>query len=139
MKYLQGGFSMSKKVLVVDDDPDVRMFNLTVVEENGYTPLVAANGEEGLKLMKEERPDLVILDVLMPKQSGIRLYRELKTDKSLKDVSVVILSGIAKKTFLRSQKALTEFGGDEVPEPDIYLEKPVEPEELGQIIKDILG
>lgn len=130
---------MSKKVLVVDDDPDVRVFNVTVVEENGYTPLVAANGEEGLKLIREEKPDLVLLDVLMPKQSGIRLYRELKTDASLKGVSVIILSGIAKKTFLRSQKALTEFGGDEVPEPDIYLEKPVEPEELGQILKDILG
>ncbi len=130
---------MSKKVLVVDDDPDVREFNTTVVEENGYTPVVAENGEEGLKLVKKEKPDLVILDVLMPKQSGIRLYRELKTDKSLKDIPVVMLSGIAKRTFLRSQKALTEFGGEKVPEPQIYLEKPVEPEELAQTINNILG
>ena len=130
---------MSKKVLVVDDDPDVRLFNVTVVEENGYTPLEASNGEEGLKILKEEKPDLVILDVLMPRQSGIRLYRELKTDPSLKNIHVIILSGIAKKTFLRSQKALTEFGGENVPEPEIYLEKPVEPEELAQAIKNFLG
>ena len=130
---------MSKKVLVVDDDPDVRLFNVTVVEESGYTPIEARDGEEGLELVKSERPDLVILDVLMPKQSGIRLYRELKTDKSLKQIQVILLSGIAKKTFLRSQKALTEFGGESVPEPEIYLEKPVEPEELAAAIHQFLG
>jgi twitching motility two-component system response regulator PilH len=130
---------MGKKVLVVDDDPDVRLFSVTVLEENGYTPIEAANGEEGLKMIKEEKPDLVILDILMPRQSGIRLYRELKTDKALKKVKVIILSGIAKKTFLRSQKALTEFGGEEVPEPKVYLEKPVEPEVLAEEIKKILG
>ncbi len=130
---------MSKKVLVVDDDPDVRLFNVTVVEENGFTPIEASNGEEGLKLLKEEKPDLVILDVLMPRQSGIRLFRDLKTDKSLKHIPVILLSGIAKKTFLRSQKALTEFGGESVPEPEIYLEKPVEPEELSAAINKFIG
>ena len=130
---------MAKKVLVVDDDPDVRLFSVTVLEENGYEPLEAANGEEGLKVIKKEKPDLIILDVLMPRQSGIRLYRELKTDKSYKDIPIIILSGIAKKTFLRSQKALTEFGGKEVPEPKVYLEKPVEPEVLADEIKKILS
>jgi twitching motility two-component system response regulator PilH len=130
---------MAKKVLVVDDDPDVRLFSVTVLEENGYTPLEAANGEEGLKMIKKEKPELIILDVLMPRQSGIRLYRELKTDKSFKDIPIIILSGIAKKTFLRSQKALTEFGGKDVPEPKVYLEKPVEPEVLAGEIKKILG
>jgi twitching motility two-component system response regulator PilH len=130
---------MSKKVLIVDDDPDVRLFNATVVEESGFTPIEAANGEEGLKLIKKDRPDLVILDVLMPKQSGIRLYRELKTDKSLIGIPVIMLSGVAKRTFLRSQKALTEFGDKPVPEPENYLEKPVEPEELAREIKKLLG
>ncbi len=130
---------MSKKVLVVDDDPDVRLFSVTVLEENGYSPIEAANGEEGLKMIKAEKPDLIILDVLMPRQSGIRLYREMKTDKALKDIPIIILSGIAKKTFLRSQKAMTEFGGKPVPEPEIYLEKPVEPEELAATIKKVMG
>jgi twitching motility two-component system response regulator PilH len=129
---------MSKKVLIVDDDPDVRLFNSTVVEESGYTPVEAANGEEGLKMLKQESPDLVVLDVLMPKQSGIRLYRILKTEKALKGIPVIILSGVAKRTFLRSQKALTEFGDQPVPEPESYLEKPVEPDELAQELKKFL-
>jgi twitching motility two-component system response regulator PilH len=138
LTFSQGGYVMGKKVLVVDDDPDVRLFSITVLEEHGYIPLEAANGEEGLKMIKENKPDLIILDILMPRQSGIRLYRELKTSKSLKNIHVVILSGIAKKTFMRSQKALTEFGGEEVPEPEVYLEKPVEPEKLAEVIKKFL-
>ena len=130
---------MSKKVLVVDDDPDVRLFSVTVLEENGYLPLEAEDGESGLKMIKAEKPDLVILDVLMPRQSGVRLYRELKTSKDLKDVKIIILSGIARKTFMRSQKALTEFGGAQIPEPEISLEKQVEPDELADVIKKVLG
>ena len=130
---------MGKKVLCVDDDPDIRLFVVTVLEENGYTPLTATNGEEGLEIIKKERPDLVTLDVLMPRQSGIKMYRELKTDDSLKNIPIIILSGIARRTFLRSQEALTEFGSGNVPEPEAYLEKPVEPEELAEIIKKVIG
>jgi two-component system phosphate regulon response regulator PhoB len=129
---------MGKKVLIVDDDSDIITFVVTVLEENGYTPLIAKNGEEGLNKVRQDDPDLVILDVLMPKQSGIKMYRELKTDESMKEIPVVILSGIAKRTFLRSQEALTEFGGQNVPEPEAYIEKPVEPEELAEIIKEFV-
>jgi two-component system, OmpR family, phosphate regulon response regulator PhoB len=130
---------MAKKVLVVDDDPDVRVFNTTVLEENGYLPLEAENGEEGLRMIEAERPDLVILDVLMPRQSGIRLYRALKTNASLKDVKVLILSGIAQKTFLRSQQALTEFGESQIPEPEFYIEKPVDADVLAATIRKAIG
>jgi twitching motility two-component system response regulator PilH len=130
---------MGKKVLVVDDDPDVRLFSVTVFEENGYTPLEATNGEEGMNMVKQESPDLVVLDVLMPRESGIRLYRRLKSDKKFKNIPVIIQSGIAKRSFLRSQKALTEFGGAAVTEPDAYLEKPVEAEELASTIKKFIG
>jgi CheY-like chemotaxis protein len=130
---------MPKKVLIVDDDPDVRLINRAVIEENGYTALIAEDGEQALRIIEKEAPDLVLLDILMPKQSGLRLYSGLKTSKTLKKIPVVILSGIAKRAFLRSQRALIEFGGAEVPEPEIYLEKPVESDELGKVIKGILG
>ncbi len=130
---------MSKKVLVVDDDPDMRLFSTTVLEENGYLPLEASDGEEGKDVVRKEKPDLVILDILMPRESGVRLYREIKTDKDLKHIPVIILSGIAERSFLRSQKALTEFGGEKVPEPEAYLEKPVKSEELAKSIKKFIG
>jgi two-component system phosphate regulon response regulator PhoB len=130
---------MSKKVLVVDDDPDVRTFIVTVLEENNYIPIVAHDGVEGLKKVEEENPDLITLDVLMPRGSGIRLYRTLKTDLSFKKIPVIMLTGIALKSFLRSQKVLAEFKGEEVPVPDFYLEKPVEPDELIDAIEKSLN
>lgn len=129
---------MSKKVLIVDDDPDVRLITSSVVQDKGYIPLEAANGEEGLAKVKSETPDLVVLDVMMPKQSGVRMFRNLKTDKKLKKIPVLMLTGIAKNAFLRSQKVLTEFGDKPVPEPEGYLEKPVDPEELGAAIQKFL-
>jgi two-component system phosphate regulon response regulator PhoB len=130
---------MAKKVLNVEDDVDTRTFVSTVLEKNGYTPILAKDGEEGMRKVGEERPDLIILDILMPKQSGIKMYHELKTDPSLKDIPVVMLSAVSKRTFLRSQEALTEFGDETVPEPQAYLEKPVEPEDLAEILRKILG
>ena len=81
---------MSKKVLVVDDDPDVRLFNTTVVEEYGYTPLEAENGEEGLRKAKEMRPDLVIMDIGLPDVSGIEVTRKIR--ELLSETRVVVLS-----------------------------------------------
>ncbi len=130
---------MSKKVLVVDDDPDVRSFVVTVLEENQYLPLVAQDGVEGLEMIQKEQPDLVILDVLMPRGSGIRLYRKVKTDEKFKDIPIIMFTGIALRSFLKSQKVLDEFKDSEVPKPDIYLEKPVEPEELAAAVKKKLG
>lgn len=130
---------MSKKVLVVDDDPDVRMISVNVIQDRGFTAIEAANGEEGLAKVKNEKPDLVVLDVMMPKQSGVRLFRNLKTNKNFEKIPVLMVTGIAKNAFLRSQKALTEFGDKAVPEPEGYLEKPVDPVELGDTIEKFLG
>lgn len=130
---------MAKKVLVVDDNPDVRLFTITVIEENGYIPVEAEDGEEGMRLALQEKPDLLILDVLMPMESGIRMYRRLLGDESLKHIPVIVVSGIAHKTFLKSQKVLAEFGGGKVPEPFAYLEKPVDAETLSQVINSALG
>ncbi len=128
-----------KKVLIVDDDVDVRKFVSKLVERAGYAVVEAKNGVEGMGTVREDKPDLIILDILMPKQSGIRMYRELKTDEPLKDIPVIVLSAIAPKSFFRSQEVLAEFAGQPIPEPEAYMEKPEEPEELIELMKKILG
>jgi len=130
---------MSKKVLVVDDDPDVRSFVMTVLDENQYMPLVAQDGVEAFEMIEKDPPDLVILDVLMPRGSGIRLYHKLKTTEQYKRIPIIMFTGITLNSFLKSQKVLDEFKGEEVPEPDIYLEKPVDPEELAAAVKKKIG
>ena len=128
-----------KKVLVVDDDVDIRKVVSKLVEKSGYITIEAKNGVEGMGKVREDKPDLIILDILMPKESGIRMYRELKSEEALKDFPVIVLSAIPKKSFFRSQKVLDEFAGQSVPEPEAYIEKPEEPEELIALMKKILS
>jgi two-component system, OmpR family, phosphate regulon response regulator PhoB len=128
-----------KKVLVVDDDADVTKLVSKLVERAGYEAVVAKNGVEGMGKVREDKPDLIILDVVMPKQSGIRMYRELKTDGLFKDIPVIMLSAIAPKSFFRSQQVLDEFRGQSVPQPEAYIEKPEEPEELVELMQKLLG
>jgi two-component system phosphate regulon response regulator PhoB len=128
-----------KKVLIVDDDVDIRKVVSKLVEKSGYITIEAKNGVEGMGKVREDKPDLIILDILMPKESGIRMYRELKIEEALKDIPVIVLSAIPKKSFFRSQKVLDEFAGQSVPEPEAYIEKPEEPEELIALMKKILG
>jgi two-component system phosphate regulon response regulator PhoB len=129
---------MAKKVLVVDDELDIRTFIITLLETENYKPLSAKDGKEGLEIARREKPALIILDVMMPKESGIGMYRDLKNDPELKDIPVIMVSALSKKTFFHSQKVLDEYKGEKIPEPAAYIEKPPEPEELLEAIENSL-
>ena len=121
---------MKKRILVVDDEMDIRIFISTLLETNGYKPIVAKDGEEGLKMIREHKPDLIILDVMMPKESGLKLYREIKSGENTKHIPIIMVSAVSKKTFLHSQRELDRYHGASLDEPEAYIEKPPEAEEL---------
>lgn len=129
---------MAKKVLVVDDELDMRTFITTLLETNGFKPLAAQDGVQGLEAARKSKPALIILDIMMPRESGIALYRDLKGDPDLRDIPVIMLSALSKKTFFHSQKVLDEYRGEKIPEPSAYIEKPPEPDELLNAIQDAL-
>ena len=128
-----------QSVLIVDDEYQIREIISTVVEEQGYTPVQAKNGEEAMKLIRENRPSLIILDVLMPEKSGIKLYRELKATESLKTIPVMICSGVAKRTFMRTHARRAAGDLDAVPEPEANMEKPVKPDFLVKTLEKLIG
>ena len=128
-----------KRILVVDDELDMRTFITTLLETSGYKPIIAVNGEDGILKAREKKPAAIILDVMMPREGGIQMYRELKNDEELKEIPVIMLSAIAKKTFFHSQQVLNTYRGQKVPEPAAYIEKPPETEELLQILEQCLG
>ena len=135
-----GVLEMAKKrILVVGDELDMRTFVCTLLGTCGYQSLVASDGEEGIQKAKKLRPELIILDVMLPKEGGIQMYRELKTDDNLKDIPVIMLSGISKKTFFHSQNILNSYMGQSLPEPEAYIEKPPESEELIQVAESLLA
>ena len=124
---------MGKKILVVDDEPDVVTYLCTVLRDHGYEAIEAFNGEEALEMIQTDRPDLVTLDITMPEMTGVKAYRRLKEDVSLKTIPIVIVTGITHdfKQFISSRT--------QVPPPEGYLEKPVKPEELLAEVKRLIG
>jgi CheY-like chemotaxis protein len=119
-----------KKILIVDDELDMRIFLCNLLGNCGYKPIDAGDKDEGMQMAAAEKPALIILDVTMPKESGIQMYRELKAHEYLKNIPVIMVSTIDRKTFSFYQKFQQSPTVKGVPEPGAYLEKPLEAEEL---------
>jgi CheY-like chemotaxis protein len=142
--------NMPKKILIVDDEADQRTFLSTVLEENGYASISAKDGVEGLELLRQEKPDLVLLDLMMPKKSGISMFQELRSDSNLSHIPVVVVTGVSEVTGvdfrnfmykqpLRDEKKFVETTGlTKYTIPDGYIEKPIDPDELIKAIKAAL-
>ena len=129
----------NQKILVVDDEPDMRIFVSTVVETMGFVPITAENGTKALKKARSAVPVLVILDVMMPKiEDGIWAYQQFKTDEQLLHIPIIMLSAIAKKTFFHYIRMLSPPIGPRVPEPEAYMEKPPDAAELIKMIENLL-
>jgi CheY-like chemotaxis protein len=109
---------VSKKILVIDDEVDVRVFLTTLLEENGYEVISADNGLRGFELAKSERPDLVSLDLQMPDKSGTDFYRRLSRDSQLKDTPVIVVSALSGR-YLAVKDAVAVF--DKPIDPDEFL------------------
>jgi len=116
---------MGKKILIIDDEEDVRLFLSTVLVRNGYEAVTASNGREGLEVAERERPDLVTLDLLMPMRSGADLYRALHDSDALKDVPVIVISGLAGRELA-------------VPNPVAVFDKPIDPAAFLQAVEQAL-
>ncbi len=126
-----------KKVLIVDDELDVRIYLRTLFETGGYAPTISKNGIEGLQKARELTPDLIVLDVMMPKTGGVNMYRQLKTDPLLKKIPVIMLTAIGKKSFSHYLKMLNIQRKDSIPPPDAYMEKPLDQKELLELAEKL--
>ena len=130
----------NKKILVVDDERDMRIFVSTVVETLGFEPITAENGAEALQKADSNPPALVILDVMMPKiDDGIQTYQQFKSDQKLSRVPIIMLSAIAKKTFFHSIRMLSSRQALQLSEPEAYMEKPPDAQELSRLITELLA
>ena len=129
-----------KQILVVDDERDMRIFVSTVVETLGFEAISAHDGAQALETAGSDPPALVILDVMMPGiDDGIQTYQLFKSDPTLSHIPIIILSAIAQKTFLHSIRMLSPRQGSAVPEPEAYMEKPPDANELSRLITELVS
>ena len=137
---------MGKKILVIDDEPDALTYIETVLTDNGYEAITTTSAIEAADIARSEKPDLILLDLIMPEKSGISLFGELKTDEELKKIPVVVVSGVSQVTgadfrdFSFKLPASSQDAGDiTYVSPDGFVEKPVDPPELIRVIKEVLN
>lgn len=124
------------RILIVDDDPDIVEGMKTVLESKKYDITTASSAAEGLKLAKEIKPDVIILDVMMEsKDSGFNLAREYKNDENLQHTRILMLTAIKQETGLDFKN---EAGDEEWLPVDDYCDKPLNPDELLSKVEALL-
>jgi len=128
----------TKKILLVDDEPDVVLFLQTALEDNGYTVATATSALDGLEEIHREKPSLVCLDVLMPEESGISLFQKLRTDPELENIPILIYSGLSLSRDLDKIDFLKLEDGTALREPEGFLEKPVDIDDFLSLVKSVL-
>ncbi len=128
---------MAKKILVIDDEPDMVTFLSTLLEDNGYGVVTAVDGEEGLNKAKSEKPDLVSLDLLMPNKTGINMFRLLRKDPDIGDTPVVMVTGLGDGDIpqMDFKKWIQERS---IRGPEGYIEKPVVAEEYLKTVAELI-
>jgi CheY-like chemotaxis protein len=125
------------KILIVDDDPDITEAMTVVLENKGYEVRSALDSDQGLDRLKEARPDLIILDVMMrTSQEGFEFAREIKQNAQFKDIPILMLTAVKQKKGLDFKPA----AGDEAWLPvQAFLDKPVKPDLLIEKVQDLLS
>jgi len=122
------------RILLIDDDPVFVESTKTILESRGYKVLTALDGDKGLLEVKKEKPDLVLLDVIMPTQDGFQVCEEIKKDPQLVDIPVIMLTSFAQK---KGETNIPVSAGLEL-EAEGYIDKPVDPEELLRYVEKML-
>jgi DNA-binding response OmpR family regulator len=120
---------MSIKLLIADDEPNILISLEYLMKREGFEVLVARDGEEALVLLRQERPRLVLLDVMMPKKSGFEVCQELRADEALRDTLVLMLTAKGRDTDVAKGLGVGA---------DAYMTKPFSTKELVQKVRGLL-
>ena len=118
-----------QKILVVDDEPSIVRPLAFILKKNGYTVITASNGEEGLHVAQTEKPDLIFLDVMMPKKNGYEVCQELKNDPNLQNTYVIILTARGVELDEEEKKRVRA---------DEYMSKPFSPIRVVERVNTVL-
>jgi two-component system response regulator VicR len=120
-----------KKVLCIEDEKEMIDLIKLILERKGFEVLGAVGGEEGLEVIRRERPDLILLDLMMPEVDGWEVYRQMKADEQLKDIPVIVVTAKAQ--------SIDKVLGLHIAKVDDYVTKPFGPQELLKSVNKVLA
>ncbi len=125
-----------KHVLVIDDEPDITSYIASILEGSQYTVQTTNNAKDGERIFRENSPDLILLDLMMPGRTGIQLFVRLKGDKETKDIPLIMVTGIKEQLNIDWQEIVSKM---KARAPEGFVEKPIEPAHLLNVIEDVLS
>lgn len=120
-----------KRILCIEDEPETTNLVQLILNREGYEVLGADGGEEGLRMVREEKPDLILLDLMMPDMDGWQVYQHLKEDEETRDIPVIVVTA--------KVQSIDKVLGLQVAKVDDYITKPFRPEELSERVKYVLS
>jgi two-component system alkaline phosphatase synthesis response regulator PhoP len=123
-----------KNILIIDDEENIVFYLKTLLEDNGYNVFTALDPDEGLQLAVQEVPDIICLDIMMPRKSGITLYKEFKKNKKIGRIPVIIISGVENAYSFQEPKFRQLVPDKRIPEPLAFFEKPVDVNALLEVL-----
>ena len=146
---------MPKKILIIDDDENIVKYLSLALSKNGYEPFGAYDGKEGFDRVGETRPDLIVLDIMMPKRTGWVVFRQLRGHDEYKSIPVIMLTSIAdvmdeqeataaeepEYDGLRSvlKKAVQQMREEGLEKPEMFVDKPVDPHDFIEKVRSLIG
>lgn len=129
---------MTRKIMIIDDEPDILLYLAAAAEDNGFEPLTIGSEETVINIIADNMPDLVVLDIMMPRRSGISIYKEIRTSAPLKHIPIILISGMSGVSDFMENGFQKLIGDDQIPPPDGFIEKPVDIDLLFKQIKLLL-
>ena len=126
---------MNGKVLIIDDEPDVSTYLAAALQANGYEPKIANSVDNGLEQLEQFQPDLICLDIMMPKKSGLTFYTQLCREHKKRHIPVIIISGVTQDSEVDSASFVPD---NKIPPPDCILEKPIDLENFIRTVKRLI-
>jgi len=114
-----------KKILVIDDESSIIAYLTTVLEDNGYQTCSATDPQTALAVAREQSPDLVTLDIMMPKRSGVALYQDIKRDPQLRRIPVIFVTAFSRTDDFWPTAFRRVVPDGRIPLPEAYVEKPI--------------
>ena len=130
---------MPKNIMIVDDEEDIRIYLTAVLEDSGFLTCTVDEGENIFAALERHQPDLVLLDIMMPRRSGISIYRDLRSAPGISDIPVALISGIEKATGMFHDEFRALQDGRAIRPPDGFIEKPIRIQQLVEVIENILA
>jgi len=126
----------TRNALVIDDEADIRNYISSILEEHGWTVRTASTAEEGERLVRESRPEVILLDLVMPGQSGIQLFARLRGDEGTRGIPLVMVTGIKEQLNIDWKEIVTRL---KARVPDGFIEKPIDPTRLAQLVENVVS